>query len=313
MNRRLVDVDIDKDKDLIAVSNTYALTKKMSLSPMATKLYIWCVSQIKKSDGDRIRFEITAEDFEKSFNSKSVKRDLDRVTDELMNFKVFLQEFESGRWDKINVMSSCSYDPEQRKAFLSYTKEGWECFVRLSGGDYASGALQIFTEIDNIYAFNVYMFLHNYLKKKEVTISLDELRETIGATAKSYDKWAHFNANVLKILKESFDEHSTVKFDYEATGKVGRKFTKVRFFNIRKDKTQGQLFNKGRNICKKGSSMTPDAKEMAMYIELYHKRKGLGKLSDPNMSLDDFVVKAHNAAHKKLSGAKSAREEIGTR
>ena len=85
--RTLTNISND-ETDLVAVSNKYALTRKMSLTPMATKLFIWCVSQIKKTDRDIITFTISNEDFKRSFNSKYVPRDLNRITDELMNFQI---------------------------------------------------------------------------------------------------------------------------------------------------------------------------------------------------------------------------------
>ena len=64
--------------DTIAIRNRDAMTRKMVLSPNATKLYIWCASQIKKTDEDVISFAISDSDFAKSFNSKNPNRDLDR-------------------------------------------------------------------------------------------------------------------------------------------------------------------------------------------------------------------------------------------
>lgn len=238
------------EKDLIAVSNKYALTRKMSLTPMATKLFIWCVSQIKKTDRDIVTFTIADEDFRRSFESRNVRRDLDRITDELMNFQIYLEDDETGRWEKVNVMSKCGYYPDEKCAKLSFNKESWHCFSNLTGGGFASGILQIFTQIDSPYAFHVYAFLHTYLKQTTVTVDLEVFRETIGARAQTYEKWAQLNNKILKPLKMLFTEHSPIKFDYKPTGKVGRKYTEIKFFNIKKGKTQGQLLDE-RNPCHK--------------------------------------------------------------
>lgn len=238
------------EKDLVAVSNKYALTRKMSLTPMATKLFIWCVSQIKRTDRDIVTFTISEDDFRRSFESRNVKRDLDRITDELMNFQIYLEDDETGRWEKVNVMSKCGYYPNEKCAKLSFNKESWHCFSNLTGGGFTSGILQIFTQIDSPYAFHVYVFLHTYLKAGTTTIDLDVFRETIGARAQTYEKWAQLNNKILKPLKSLFSEHSPIKFDYKPTGKVGRKYTQVKFFNIKKGKTQGQLLDE-RNPCHK--------------------------------------------------------------
>ena len=240
--RALRNID-DNQTDLVAVSNDYALTKKMTLTPMATRLFIWCVSQIKKSDKAIVTFVITADDFKKSFGVQNVKRDLNRITDELMNFQIHLQNDERGGWEKVNVLSKCGYYPEVREARFSFNKDAWHCFTNLNGGQFASGSLQIFTQINSPYAFNLYIFLHNYLKSGQITVDIDEFREIIGATAPTYEKWAHLDSKILKPLRELFREHSPVKFNYKPTGKVRRKFTQVHFYEIYKGDIQGQLLD----------------------------------------------------------------------
>jgi plasmid replication initiation protein len=251
------------EKDLVAVSNNYALTRKMSLTPMATKLFIWCVSQIKRTDRDIVTFSISEDDFRRSFNCRNVKRDLDRITDELMNFQIYLEDDNTGRWEKINVMSKCGYYPDQKSAELSFNKESWHCFSNLTGGGFTSGVLQIFTQIDSPYAFHVYVFLHTHLKSGTVTIDLEIFRETIGAVAQTYEKWAQLNNKILKPLQALFNEHSPIKFDYKPTGKIGRKFTQVKFFNIKKGKTQGQLLDE-RNPCHKNEFKDEGGKPLTL-------------------------------------------------
>jgi len=247
--RALKDLELN-NKDLVAVSNRYALTRKMSLTPMATKLFVWCVSQIKKTDEEIVTFTLSADNFKKSFGAQNVRRDLDRITDELMNFQIYLENSETGSWEKVNVMSTCSYSPEAKEANLRFNKAAWHCFTNLNGGQFASGVLQIFTQINNPYAFNLYIFLHNHTKSGTTTIALEDFRGIIGAVATSYKKWAHLEAKVLKPLKKLFLEHSPIKFNYMPTGKVSRKYTKVKFYDIRKGDVQGQLLDE-RNPCVK--------------------------------------------------------------
>lgn len=247
--RALKDLEANT-KDLVAVSNRYALTRKMSLTPMATKLFVWCVSQIKKTDQDVVTFTLSADNFKKSFGAQNVRRDLDRITDELMNFQIYLENSDTGSWQKVNVMASCSYSPDDREATLMFNKSAWHCFTNLNGGQFASGVLQIFTQINNPYAFNLYIFLHNHTKAGATTIELNEFRGIIGAVATSYEKWAHLEAKVLKPLKKLFDEHSPIKFKYEPAKKVGRKYTAVKFYQIKKGKVQGQLLDE-KNPCVK--------------------------------------------------------------
>ena len=172
-----------------------------------------------------------------------------------MNFQIYLEN-DAKAWKKVNVMSTCSYDPEIKEATLSFNKEAWHCFTNLNGGQFASGVLQIFTQINNPYAFNLYIFLHNHTKVGETIIALDEFRLIIGATAFSYEKWAHLEAKVLKPLKKLFDEHSPIKFNYAPTKKVKRKYTAVKFFDIKKGNVQGQLLDE-RNPCFKIANDIP--------------------------------------------------------
>jgi plasmid replication initiation protein len=245
--------------DLIAVANSYALSKKTSLTPLATRLFVWCVSQIKKTDRDLVTFKLSAEDFITSFGSTNVKRDLDRITDELMDFQIRMQN-ESGAWEKVNAMTDCSYKPDDRMTTLRFSTKMWECFTNLNNGNFASGSLQIFTQVNSRFAFNLYIFLHNNLNTGTCTIDILEFGEFIGAIEQTYSKWAQLNAKILKPLQQAFNEHSPVKFEYKATGKVGRKFTKVKFYNIKKGKVQGQLLDEN-NPCKKVDSVTESAEQ----------------------------------------------------
>lgn len=234
------------ETDLIAVANSYALSKKMSLTPLATRLLVWCISQIKKTDRDLVTFSLSSSNFIKSFGSTNVKRDMERITDELMDFQVRIQSGDT--WQKINVMAECSYSTEEKEAKLTFNAKVWECFTNLSGGQFASGSLQIFTQINSRFAFNLYLFLHNHLKPTTITIDILELGELLGAIEPTYSKWAQLNSKILKPLQEAFDEHSPIKFKYRASGKVGRKYTKVTFYSIKKGQVQGQLIDE-KNPC----------------------------------------------------------------
>lgn len=255
--RKLKDINENKT-DLIAVANSYALSKKMSLTPLATRLFVWCVSQIKKTDQELVTFKLSAEDFIKSFGSTNIKRDLDRITDELMDFQIRMQN-ENGSWEKINAMTDCSYNPDERMTTLRFSTKMWQCFTNLNNGNFASGSLQIFTQVNSRFAFNLYIFLHNNIKAGKCTIDILELGEFIGAIEPTYTKWAQLNGKILKPLQEAFNEHSPVKFDYKPTGKVGRKFTQVQFFNIKKGEVQGQLLDE-KNPCKKIEKETDSQK-----------------------------------------------------
>lgn len=243
--RRLENIN-NNETDLIAVSNTYALSKKMSLTPLATRLLVWCISQIKKTDTDLVTFTLASGDFVNSFGSTNVKRDMERITDELMDFQVRIQSGDA--WQKINVMAECSYSTDDKEARLTFNSKVWECFTNLSGGQFASGSLQIFTQINSRFAFNLYLFLHNHLKASSVTIDILEFGELVGAIEQTYSKWAQLNTKILKPLQESFEEHSPIKFKYKPTGKVGRKYTKINFYNIKKGQVQGQLIDE-KNPC----------------------------------------------------------------
>ncbi|NQZ58503.1 MAG: replication initiation protein [Lentisphaeraceae bacterium] len=253
----------NNETDLVAVSNTYAMSKKMSLTPLATRLFVWCISQIKKTDVELVPFTITSSEFARSFGSTNVRRDLDRITDELMNFQIRLQG-DDGSFSKIVAMPSCSYDATKKVAVLNFSAEMWNCFTQLNGGKFASGSLQIFTQINSRFAFNLYIYLHQHIKSGTNTIDILDLGEFLGALEPTYAKWAQLNSKILKPLKEAFDEHSPVKFDYRPAGKVGRKFTQVQFFNIKKGPVQGQLVEKP-NPFKKVETQSDDEKSAKQF------------------------------------------------
>lgn len=246
--------NIDKNKsDLVVVSNSYAMSKKVSLTPLATRLLVWCISQIKRNDLSLVTFTLKGADFAKSFDSVNITRDLTRITDELFAFQIKIQDGED--WRKFNVLTECSYSASEKVAKLTFNKTVWQCFTNLSGGGFASGAMQIFTQINSRFAFNLYMFLHTHLKAGNVEIDIIELGEIIGAIEPTYAKWAQLNNKILKPLQSQFNEHSPIKFKYKPSGKVGRKFTKVKFYQIKKGKVQGQLLNEA-NPCKKEEGET---------------------------------------------------------
>jgi plasmid replication initiation protein len=247
--RKLENIDKAKN-DTVAVSNRYALSKKMSLSPLATKLFIWCVSQIKKTDQDLITFTLSADDYKSSLGSKkNVNRDLDRVTDELMNFQIHLKDTETGKWRKVNVMSESSYDPITQQAKLIFNAAIWDCFTKLES-NFSSGIFEPFAKLNDRFAFNLYIFLHNYLKQTNHIIDIVDFCDLIGAKGDTYSKWAQLNSKILQPLVTYFDEHSKIKFKCKPAGKVGRKYTKIQFYDIRKGEIQGQLLDE-TNPCKK--------------------------------------------------------------
>ena len=253
--------------DTVAVSNRYALSKKMSLTPLATKLFIWCVSQIKKTDQDLVTFTLSADDYKKSLGSKkNVNRDLDRITDELMNFQIHLEDTETGMWRKVNVMSESGYDPRTQEAKLIFNGAIWDCFTKLESS-FSSGIFEPFAQLNDRFSFNVYIFLHNHLAATTHTIDIVEFCNTIGAKGETYSKWAQLNSKILQPLVKYFNEHSKIKFKCRPAGKVGRKYTKVQFYDIKKGEVQGQLLDE-KNPCVKVESNKDERNAKKFYMAL---------------------------------------------
>jgi plasmid replication initiation protein len=60
-------------------------------------------------------------------------------------------------------------------------------------------------------------------------ISLKQLRGLLNCTASSYDRFKEFNDKVLKRAFREINEKTSLKFEYEPTARVNRKFTKIEF------------------------------------------------------------------------------------
>lgn len=224
--------------DKLAIDNEYSIAKKKCLSPKSTKIYIWCISQIKKTDSQLITFRITAEDFKNAFNSRNVKRDLESIAKELTKFQVHLKT-DSGSFGYVNIIDSFIYDNETKLAHLTFTQTAWRCFVNLGGNGFSIGALKIFMNSSSHYAFNLYLYLHGNHHRKTFTIDIEELSEILGL-APSYSLWGNLNSQILKPLRIEFAATSPIKFSYKPANKIGLKYTAIQF-KVNKGKYQPEF------------------------------------------------------------------------
>ena len=97
---------------------------------------------------------------------------------------------------------------------------------------YVRYSLHTILSLKSRYSYFLFLYLENNKFKEKWEVSVKELKQIIGCTEKTYDKYYLFNTQVLKKVQKELKEKAGIYFSYKGI-KVGRS-TKIIEFKINK-------------------------------------------------------------------------------
>lgn len=89
----------------------------------------------------------------------------------------------------------------------------------------------------------MYEILKQHENLGERIISVKELKEMPGINPKEYARYGNFKIHVLDVCQKALEEHTDIKYTYEATGKKGKngKISNLKFMIFKNTGYKDQL------------------------------------------------------------------------
>lgn len=203
---------------------------KQALKLNSAKLIRAAIMQVVRDDEELKPYIITIAELAELLNVRksNLYRDIDDITDDIMNNPVYIREKADGkvRWIKIPWVTRCEYNSDvgvalklndELKPFLLNLKE-----------HYTQYTLDSILVMKSVYAIRLYELLQSKImtrilprKDMDIELSVETLKECCECQSKAYNIFSNFRNRVIDIAVKEINEKTlfTLSYDYVKKGK----------------------------------------------------------------------------------------------
>ena len=175
------------------------------LSLQEQRLILYLISQVKPSDTEFARFDLSCQEFcNRSFWIETGEKG------ESQNLVRWISDAEVTQRGHVSIQIHPKLQP-----FLLHLKEF-----------YTSYLLEYILPMKSRYSVLLYELLRSYANIQIHTFDVEELKVFLGA--EKYERWADFQRKVLDIAMREINDLSDLEVDYQII-KESRRFAKLRF------------------------------------------------------------------------------------
>lgn len=220
----------------VCKSNELIQKGRYNLSTTQQKIVLYAISKIKKADDPNTLYELSIDElcavcgFNISGGSyyQNLKQDMRRLAS-----PVWVQFPDQSEW-LISWFRDVGIVPLSGTVYVRFHDRIWDFLFDLKER-YTQYHLSEVLVFKNKYAIRLYEILRSHFTQteldngteKEITISLDHLRDQLCMTA--YPAWKEFNRSVLKKAVEEINQYTEqMKVSY-TTGRTGHSISEIRF------------------------------------------------------------------------------------
>lgn len=208
---------------------------KYKLTMREQKIVLYLISKIRRDDEEFKTYTLPIKEFSEMLDLKGKAKytDLRKVTDQLQQRLIRINtgtEIASLHW-----LSLVVYKPDEGVISFRFDPYLKPYLLKLRES-FTSYQLKNILKLSSSYAIRIYELLKQYERIKERTVSLEELREMLGATD-VYPEYANFKQRVLNPAMNELKEKTDLSFEYEEI-KVRRKTVKIKFIINSKSKNE---------------------------------------------------------------------------
>ena len=215
----------------LIVKHNEIIEGKYNMSITEVKIIAKLTSVIQKEDDDFKRYMFKASDILKELNMGDDNyAALKESIDKLVVRKIELRQESSTL--TTTFLSSAEYF-ENSMIELEFSPKLKPYLLQLKN-NFTKYYLEDILTLKSFYAVRIYELLKQYEKIKERTITIDDLKEMLKVTEKSYNLYSNFKAKVLAISEREINEKTDLNISYEEI-KSGKKVTSIKFHISKKD------------------------------------------------------------------------------
>lgn len=256
------------DKNYLVTKSNNLITANYDLSLQEQKLILSLASMVQPTDEEFKEYEFKIKDFMKllEIESKTKYTEIPKITKELMK-KVF--EIKEGK-DIIQLswLSSARYKTGEGLVILKFDSSLKPYMLQLKEF-YTSYKLENILSLKSKYSLRLFELLKCNEFKKIWNIDLNDLKDLLGATGKSYSIYQNVKNRILIQAQKELNNKTDIYFDFEEI-KTGRKVTSIKFF----------IYSNNKKFNKK--------------MPLNISKQDISNKNDSNLNEDDKIFELYN-------------------
>lgn len=172
-------------------------------------------------------------DYKKQKGGELLER-IDKCMDDTMSARLNIDEAKGPT--KYNLMSYMRLREGTSVIDAKFNSDVIPALVRMVRKGYTEVPLMDIRPLKSIYTIRIYELLLKHRKLSHVIkngyiLTFEELKHLLNISPGSYSAFGGFNRGVLKKAHKEINEKTTLRYEFEPI-KEGKKYTKVRFYNI---------------------------------------------------------------------------------
>ena len=243
----------DLNNDISVYQSNSLAMSKYDMSSLEQKMFLILVATIKKEDTEfkTTIFRIVDLAELMGVSSQMLYRDLKKVSKSLVSKSIEIKN-DNGDWEVINIISSAKYKSKSGTIEMKINKEAEPYLLQLQKL-FTSFKLENALHLDGKYAIRIYQQAKSNIFAGGVyTIDLEEFKNQLRLTQKSYNQFSNINLKVLTPAIKEINDKTDINI-YVTPEKIGRKVVALKFnAKVKKDKQKVIV----KNNSKKKESLT---------------------------------------------------------
>jgi len=198
------------------------------LTAREQKIVLTMVSMIEPSDADFKNYRISIREFTEmlGLEGKAKYTEIKEITKDLMSKSIEIPQ-EDGGWLLANWISSAKYIKGEGIIDLSFSPDLKPYMLQLKTA-FTSYRLSNILSLNSTYSIRLYELMKKWQHLGKWRISIDVIREKMGAVTKSYSLYGNFKNKILLPAIEELNEKTDLQISFKEI-KKGRSVVEIEF------------------------------------------------------------------------------------
>lgn len=247
-----IEFNLSLSNELTVYQDNLLVFANYDMNAMEQKLLLIMLSTINKNDICVKTTSFRVMDLAQLMNvsSQLLYRDLKKICKNIMSRVVEIQK-PNGDWDIFNIISLAKYKNKQGIVEITLNKQAEPYLLQLKEL-FTSFKLNNAINLDSKYAIRIYQQTKSYSYKKEYYVSIDNLKNQLKLTQKSYQNYGTLKSRVIDVAVKEINQKTDINVSYEEVKKV-RKVIGLKFKIRNKQKVIVNYQNNNKNLNNKSS------------------------------------------------------------
>lgn len=217
------------DDEFLVTQDNKLITSKYDMTAMEQKMLLILISTIRKESSTIPSTIFRVKDLATLLNvsEELLYRDLPKICKKIVS-RVLEIKLDNGDWEMFNIISYAKYYSNKGSLQLDIHEKAEPYLLQLKEL-FSSYQLKNVLFLSSKYSIRVYQLTKSNAYKKSFIISIDELKDMLKLTQKSYNEYSNIKLKVLTPAISEINNKTNLNIRYEEI-KNGRKVEMLKFY-----------------------------------------------------------------------------------